>query len=181
MKPTSSAPFYTDRAILLLRTACNRLELATQARLPRATRSLFSCFIFFLDAQQQQRAPPPPPRPCLRLRKVQESKETVRVSFGVDRPLVTAEAVKRRLMEMSREQGMTKSTATIYKVRQERKRERGEGATAWRSPRRARSFNSPHVFSLNFLLVHVFVASGVSPPFVLREASRPLSLQAGST
>lgn len=48
--------------------------------------------------------------------KVQESKETVRVSFGVERPLATAEAVKRRLMEMSREQGMTKSTATIYKV-----------------------------------------------------------------
>eukprot|EP00752_Nemacystus_decipiens_P002440 g2297.t1 len=48
--------------------------------------------------------------------KVQESKETVRVSFGVNSPLVTAEAVKRRLMEMSREQGMTKSTATIYKI-----------------------------------------------------------------
>lgn len=41
----------------------------------------------------------------------------MRISFEVDRPLVTAEAVKRRLMEMSREQGMTKSTATIYKVR----------------------------------------------------------------
>lgn len=38
------------------------------------------------------------------------------MSFGADRPLVTAEAVKRRLMEMSREQGKTKSTATIYKV-----------------------------------------------------------------
>ncbi|CAM9785928.1 unnamed protein product [Ectocarpus sp. 6 AP-2014] len=47
---------------------------------------------------------------------VQESKQTVRVSFGVDRPLETSEAVKRRLMEMSREQGLTKSTATIYKI-----------------------------------------------------------------
>ena len=40
------------------------------------------------------------------------------MSFGVDHPLVTAETVKRRLMEMSREQGLTKSTATIYKARQ---------------------------------------------------------------
>ncbi|CAN0302331.1 unnamed protein product [Pylaiella littoralis] len=48
--------------------------------------------------------------------KVQEFKQTVRVPFGVDKPFVTSEAVKRRLMEMSREQGMTKSTATIYKI-----------------------------------------------------------------
>lgn len=41
----------------------------------------------------------------------------MRVSFGAGGPpLQTAEAVKRRLMEMSREQGNTKSTATIYKV-----------------------------------------------------------------
>ncbi|CAM9353419.1 unnamed protein product, partial [Hapterophycus canaliculatus] len=49
--------------------------------------------------------------------KVKESRETVRVSFGAGRPpLQTAEAVKRRLMEMSREQGNTKSTASIYKI-----------------------------------------------------------------
>lgn len=54
---------------------------------------------------------------CLRriLSKIKESMETVRVPFG-NAPLVTAEAVKRRLMEMSREQGRAKSTATIYKA-----------------------------------------------------------------
>lgn len=47
---------------------------------------------------------------------MKEKLETVRVPFRTEGPLVTSEAVKRRLMEMSREQGRAKSTANIYKV-----------------------------------------------------------------